>query len=490
MASDETSKGDDLRGRALRGVVWTFGSYAVTFGTRIAGLMILSRILSPDIFGQFAICLMAVGIGNTFFAMGLGAALVQRKDDADRFIDVVWSANLVVALMIALCLELGSHWIVLDFFEMPEALWPFRTSVLAVVVVGFSCPSLPMLVKDLETKKLFWLSASKSFVHLVVSVTTAVAWPSIWALVLGNLAADAVYILGSYFARFRLPRFELSWTKFRVLYRFSFWLQLRNIAMWSANNIDSLVVGRLLGATELGHYNRGLRLAQLPEAPMTLVVNKVAFPMLSAMQDDESRSRRAAGYVFDLALLTVCPATVVAMTLGEPIVALVLGPQWIDTTPIFQALSLAVGFRVLVDIFSPLVRSRGESRMELVGLFIRVSVASVVLYPCVSRWGAVGGAAAIGAGALAAWPYQLRAAHRVAGLGVREWLPSLLVGASVSTAVVAGAWALGLVGTWLGGALSVVALGLGLLLLGLLGVGPGRFPVQLVRERSRRRAGG
>ena len=49
---------------------------------------------------------------------------------------------------------------------------------------------------------------------------------------------------------------------------------------FAAQNVDIVVVGRVLGAARLGYYSMALRLSELPNWVIAESVSKVTFPRL------------------------------------------------------------------------------------------------------------------------------------------------------------------------------------------------------------------
>ncbi len=55
-----------------------------------------------------------------------------------------------------------------------------------------------------------------------------------------------------------------------------------NVVFYGQENIDNLVVGRILGATPLGYYSFAFRLANVPRYFFAGVISRVMFPSFSS----------------------------------------------------------------------------------------------------------------------------------------------------------------------------------------------------------------
>src|SRR6266571_3072616 len=97
MTTDEPASG--LRARTLRGAFLLAGQrVAALLVTGLSGI-VLARLLRPDDFGVWAVLSFAVGLGVTFSDLGIGAALVQRRElSPDASLPAAFAANLGLAL--------------------------------------------------------------------------------------------------------------------------------------------------------------------------------------------------------------------------------------------------------------------------------------------------------------------------------------------------------------------------------------------------------
>src|SRR5262249_60578961 len=92
-----------LKGRTLRSCLrlgaQRIGGAAVT----AVGSIALARLLTPEVFGLYAILLFVISLGVRASELGLGAALVQRRDlDPAAGLGAAFTANFALALGLAI----------------------------------------------------------------------------------------------------------------------------------------------------------------------------------------------------------------------------------------------------------------------------------------------------------------------------------------------------------------------------------------------------
>ena len=98
-----------LEDKAVRGVAWTVlvfaGGKIVTFGATL----VLARILDPSDFGLVAIASVTIGLPALFSDLGLGGALVVRKDLSDRTAGTILTLMLVMGAVTAVVIAAATR---------------------------------------------------------------------------------------------------------------------------------------------------------------------------------------------------------------------------------------------------------------------------------------------------------------------------------------------------------------------------------------------
>jgi O-antigen/teichoic acid export membrane protein len=138
---------------------------------------------------------------------------------------------------------------------------------------------------------------------------------------------------------------------------------------------DNLVVGRVLGITQLGYYSIATKLPYLFIISLASVSGDVLFPAFATLQLAEMGSAflTALRYTAMVAL----PLTAIFATLAQPITLAVFGPQWQPAVAAAQVLCLWAVMSPISMVCGNAFKSRGRADLVLY-LAIPQAIAVVV----------------------------------------------------------------------------------------------------------------
>ena len=178
------------------------------------------------------------------------------------FLDAAWTASLFRGLLLGL-------------FTLSLALpisWFYRDSRLAdlmllasviPVLQGVQSVGLTVgLYRSMDFQRVAMVNSIASIVGSITTLATAFLLRNAWALLLGQVATNICLTVLSYLTARRRPRLDISWSKWAEMWRFGRWEWAAALAYSLYHDGDDLFVGKVLGASALGFYRMGYRLAK------------------------------------------------------------------------------------------------------------------------------------------------------------------------------------------------------------------------------------
>jgi O-antigen/teichoic acid export membrane protein len=409
---------------AASGTKWLSISQASRLAAQLLGMVVLARLLSPSDFGVVAMASLVTGFAWIFRDLETTAAVIRRRELPSAFLDSVFWLNVSVGLVIAILLALLAPVIAAAMHEAQ------LTGVLWVLAVAFPIVSLGLVQQGLlerasRFRSVALIECCAAFTGLATAVLSALAGWGVYSLVSQMVVTWTMITAGLWAASKWRPAWRCSLGLIREIAGFSGNLMGFHIFNYFARNMDTVLIGRFLGATDLGYYNVAYRLMMWPLQNISWVAGRAFFPALSRLQDDKQRLRlayvRAAAAVF----LITAPLTFGLFVLREPFVLAVMGERWLKVADLLFWLAPVSMLQSLGTTVLLLYVSTGRTDiMFRFGVFYGVVVVCAIVVGL--QWGVEGVAAAYCAAAfILFWPY-LAVPFRLVGLGVPAFLRRLL----------------------------------------------------------------
>lgn len=449
----------DLAHSAARGALFTMGAQVARILLQLLSVVILARLLTPHDYGLLAIALVLVGVGEIFRDFGLTSAAVQAPSLSDGQRDNLFWINSGLGAALAVVVLLVS-WPLAWLSDHPELLGIVQALSVVFIINGLATQYRAQLMRALRFTALAVADIVSAAAALAAAVAAALLGAGYWALVLQQLAAAVVLlVLLVWFGRW-IPRRYSRRHEIGGLIRFGWHLVASNLITYGASQVDTVLVAAKFGAAPLGVYNRAYQLVMTPLNQVRSPITNVALPIFSRAQEDRDRfngfvaaGQLALGYSLGVPLLLMCG-------MAEPVVAIMLGPQWEAAVPVLRCFAIAGALTTLSFVGYWVYVSRGLSKQLLQYSLVSTAI-RVTCIVAGSFFGVVGIAAGFAIAPAIAWPLSIFWLSRLTELPVRALYEGasriLLVsvcGALVSWAVSAAV--LPVAGHWL-------ALGAGLL---------------------------
>jgi len=261
----ETKPANSIFRQVLFGGLWTLGLRLSSRALGFARTIVLARLLFPADFGLIAMAMLVVTGLDSITQTGIQQALIQKKNDIEKCLDTAWAVALARNLVLCLTLVLAAP-LVAGFFETPRLTDIIRVVSLSVLLSGFANIGIVFFQKDLEFDKQFGFEWWASLAEFALTVLLAFLLRDVWALVWGGLAGNVLRVLLSYVLHPYRPAFRFDPASFRELMSFGKWVSGYTVLLFAAFQMDSILIGRLLGAEDLGFYQMAYLTAVIPSS--------------------------------------------------------------------------------------------------------------------------------------------------------------------------------------------------------------------------------
>ena len=348
--------------RIAKGAGWIYSYRWIDRLLGFASLTILARLLEKDDFGLVAVAASFVFIIEGLSEFDVKSALIQSRDDDRELFDSAWTLALLrgaVAAVVMLCIA--------PFVQDPRVQQILYALALCPLLDGLANPRFVLFERELDYSKLAMVTLAAAPTAFLVTVGTALATGSYWALVLGMITTSLVTLVSTYALRPYRPRFTFA--RVREIVSFSGWMSVATVASTLSMRTDRLVVGWVLGFADAGSYFMTQRIGVLPTAELVSPLQRILFPSFSGMTEDPERLQRAVRQSVGILASLSLPAAFGFALVANDFVPLALGPRWTQVASLLVVLVPFLGLRATLSCARPCVMALGETH-----LMARVSI--------------------------------------------------------------------------------------------------------------------
>jgi len=425
---------ESLAQSAFHALAWRYSGAIFQAGLQFTVGVLLARLLTPEAFGIVGMALIAIGFAKLVGDLGFGAAIIQYPDLTTRHMRTAFTGSIICGTLLFWILWLLAP-VVSRLFNH-EPLTPIlRVSGLSLIVSGTGVVSVALLRRELQFRLLTVIEIVSYGVGFgVVGVSMAVLGYGAWSLIAANIVQPLCLLalavpLGK---QTIWPCFGVR--EYRDLCRVASGEMLNNVVNFGAENLHFFAIGKWLGASALGLFNRSFYLMHLPVMHFSFALQSVMFPLYSKIQDDIPRLGKAFLLTVSLTALVTVPVFFAMAVVPEIVIGGLFGGQWKPAAATFQILCLSGPFMAMMRVFGAVTNARGylfsECRRQVIYLLF-VAAALWLFF----SFGLEGVALAVVLAAVARYFLLAQLALELAGVKWRRFFAAQIPGVALGTAV-------------------------------------------------------
>jgi len=371
-------------------VIWAILQVGGRQLTSLLVFAILGVLLAPRDFGLVGMAMAWLSIVQSFSDLGLGAALVQRREIGSAHFSTVFVLNVGVGVALTL-VGVALAWPAAWFFGEP-ALRPVAMALsLNFAVTSVSAAQTAVAQRELRFRELAMRDIAGTVIGGAAGIALAADGWGVWSLVMQSLVTGlAAAILIWPLSAWRPRLGEYSGALLREMWPYSSQLFLFNVFKSFVQNFDRLLLGHLLGPTAVGLYVFAYRLVVQPIATLVGAVGTYLFPYLSRLQAEPEALRRAYGDAMRGLAAVALPVAVLAGVGAPVLVPMIWGSRWIDAIPLIQIMGVLAVFQAYVSPVGQLLKSLDRPRWLLWWSVGITAVVALLLWAGVRRGGVTG----------------------------------------------------------------------------------------------------
>ena len=267
----------------VKGVAWTVGFFILGQSLRIVSSVILTRLLTPEIFGILVIVfVLRNGIELLSDGGFVQSLVISKNADEPAFYNTVWSFRLARGIvLLPICIAAALP--VANLYETPVLAWIMPAVGVYFLLGGGASLSTVFLQKRLQTAQLNFFQFAIEAVTTVSQVIFAYLSPTIWAVIFGGIVSAMVNLIGTYVLMPDLRhRFYISTQYAKQIFFFGKWIFVASLIFFVSSNFDSLYFGKAVSLDILGVYGIARNIADSVTGLVVKVNYTVIFPFVAS----------------------------------------------------------------------------------------------------------------------------------------------------------------------------------------------------------------
>lgn len=371
---------NNIKQQLFSGVFYTaIAKYSgIIISLVVAG--ILARLLSPDDFGIVAIATVIISFFAIFTDMGLSPAIIQNKALTQDDLTNIYSFTFWTGIAVALLFFIAS-WPISAYYDSP-----ILRTLCQLLSINLFFASVNIVPGALFYKnKEFKFIAIRSFVIQITAGTGAIiaalSGAGLYALLITPIVSSILIYIISFHRYPQHLRMTLGLSSIRKIFSYSVYQFLFNVICYFSRNLDKLLIGKHMGMSDLGYYEKSYRLMMLPLQNITQVVTPVMHPIFSDFQDDKMKLATSYERIIRFLAFIGLPLSVLLFFTAEEVTLIIFGNQWLPSVAVFRILALSVGIQIILSSSGSIFQAAGDTRsLFICGLFSStLNVAGIVL---------------------------------------------------------------------------------------------------------------
>ena len=358
----------ELKEKTVNGIKWSaiekFSIQGILF---IVGL-VMARLLTPEDFGIMGMLTIFLSISQTFVDGGFSNALIRKIDRTEVDCSTVFFFNIVVGLLSFSVLYLCSP-LIADFYNTPQLVDVTRVLALTLFLNSLIVVQVALFTIRIDFKTQAKINLIGVALSGGVGIYMAYTGYGVWSLVYQTVLRSAVNVFMYWFFAKWKPLCVFSISSFRALFSYGSKILASGLLHTFYQNMANMVIGKFYTVKDLGYYERGQQLGKLPEEATVSVFQRVAFPLLATLQNDEKRLIDTYRKLMKASSIIIFFVMLLLVALAKPLVIVLLTDKWDQAVIYLQLYCMANMFNHITRLNLILLQVKGRS-----DLFVKLEI--------------------------------------------------------------------------------------------------------------------
>ncbi len=350
----------DQVSKTKKGIKWSLADQIVRQLLTLLISAVLSRLLTPADYGLLGMVMVATGFLQVFRDVGLGVSIIQKADVTDNEKSTIFWLSSLMGVGLGVILFVLAP-LMSDFFSEPRLTLLIRVMSFGFVINGMVAVPDAIIQKAIDFKAYFYRNLGTVLIGGFAGILMAYNGFGVWSLVGQLLITYIAGLLISFRMVLWRPKYHFQIADVRSHLRFSLPLLGDSSLNYWVRNIDSILVGRVLGSVSLGIYSRAYGLMLLPVRQVSGTLARVMFPSFSLIQQDSDRIWDQYCKMGALVATVSFPLMALLGVYAQEVILVIYGSQWLAAVPLFKILCVLGALQSIGALSGTVFYAKGKT---------------------------------------------------------------------------------------------------------------------------------
>lgn len=363
-----------LRNKTVSGIGWSAADAILGQGVTFLVGIVLARLLSPTEYGLIGIISIFIVVLNGIVDSGFSNAIIRKQDTNDEDYNTMFFTNLLFSVVLYIGLYFLAP-VIATFFEREQLIALTRAMGLILIINALSITQVTILTKKVDFKTKTKASLTSAIISGIVGIILAYLGLGVWSLVAQQLTKQLLYTLCLWVLNKWIPTCTFSKQSFKYMWGFGWKLLLSGLLNNIWNQLYQVVVGKFYSPATLGQYSRSKEYANILSSNFTMIIQRVSYPVLSALQDDKERMIYGYRKIIKITMFVTAISMIFMGAVAEPLIYCLIGPQWHEAATYLPLICISMSLYPLHAINLNMLQVQGRSDIFLILEIIKKIIA-------------------------------------------------------------------------------------------------------------------
>lgn len=370
-----------IKQQALNGIKWNSVAKITTNLLSVVQLMIVARYIDKADFGTMSIIHVVLGLTAMFRDLGMYAAIMHKQNITENQYNSLYWFNWIINIVCFVILCIASYPVAL-FYNEPRLAHLICLVSINILIGCFGKIFITIKQKNLEFSFISKVTIIFNVLGFITTLLFCISGFGIYALILpGLILGIASAIVWSIAGRKHFKvRFHYKFAEIKDFFKIGIYDTGAQLMDYISYKIDVILVGRLFGIEVLGLYNMGKELALKAMKMLNPIINSVATPILSKLQNEPEKIKLNYSRILSFIGFINIPILIALSIFSEEVVSIFFSEKYAYAATFVRILAFWGIFASIGNPAGNLVVAKGRTDISFHWTIIRFICAPITVY--------------------------------------------------------------------------------------------------------------